>query len=242
MLLTDEDRADDLILSIADMFQDCAIVIVRSKESTTNVDTIVYVDSEGNDQSVTIYGYYYYTMRYSDTLDSVAAKLLHNPDMGTILAYYNGIEQEADIPPGTRIKIPRFSSDDIAGNAIYAPPGDIDTYGRDIKIGADGGIALEGADTATIKGSDNLNQGIAMRLATAANKRLRLVSYGIRNAIGDPMAISSYLRGTIEQTISANPRIAEVNGITFRGSGDSLYINIEYTDINGTKATTQTSI
>ena len=88
-------------------------------------------------------------------------------------------------------------------------------------------------DIKTIDGRDNLTQAIALRLTTASKKRIRLASYGIRSTIGDPIAVESYLSGSIEQTIKMDPRVAEVNELTFRGNRDQLMLEVVYTDING---------
>ena len=47
------------------------------------------------------------------------------------------------------------------------------------------------------------------------------------------MAIQSYLTGSIEQTIQADPRISKIEEIAFRGDGDVLHLEVVYTDING---------
>ena len=58
-----------------------------------------------------------------------------------------------------------------------------------------------------------------MRLTRASVKRIRLASYGIRSNIGDTLAVESYLTSSIEQTIKADPRISEVEELSFRGDG-----------------------
>ena len=118
-------------------------------------------------------------------------------------------------------------------NKIYAEPDKQENYGTDIEIDTDGDFALLDGDIKTIDGRDNLTQAIALRLTTASKKRIRLASYGIRSTIGDPIAVESYLSGSIEQTIKMDPRVAEVNELTFRGNRDQLMLEVVYTDING---------
>jgi hypothetical protein len=49
------------------------------------------------------------------------------------------------------------------------------------------------------------------------------------------MAINSYLLGSIEQTVKEDPRIERIDDIYFEGQGDTLFITITYTDINGNR-------
>jgi hypothetical protein len=111
-----------------------------------------------------------------------------------------------------------------------------ENYGRDIFIGEDGDFAVSvSGDFAAISGPDNLFQAINNRLTTAVEKRIRIGVYGIRATIGDPMAIDSYLLGSIERTINEDPRIDRIEDITFEGRGDALFITVTYIDINGNK-------
>lgn len=47
---------------------------------------------------------------------------------------------------------------------------------------------------------------------------------------------------SIEQTVSADPRVKSVDRIAVRGDGDKLYINLEYTDINAAKNSMEVAI
>ena len=238
-MMTDEeideiDRKDTLTDYISQL-EDCACMIAAlGKERQTNEMSVVYVDDDGNDASLTVYDFYYHTWKSTDTLDKLANDLLGNADYGTAIAYFNGIENESDIEAGTKIKIPVLSEDAAsANNRIYAAPEKQENYGSDMTLNDEGDLAVKGGDIATVSGKENLTQAIALRLTTAAQKRIRLSAYGIRSSIGEPMAIESYLTGSIEQTIKADPRISEVDEITFKGDGDTLRLEVKYTDING---------
>lgn len=76
-----------------------------------------------------------------------------------------------------------------------------------------------------------------LRLTTASENRIRLTSYGIRSAIGDTMAMRSYLLSSIEQTVKADPRIKDIEEISFKGNKSALELEIVYTDINGNDGT-----
>ena len=86
-------------------------------------------------------------------------------------------------------------------------------------------------------GRKNLSQALALRLTQASKKRIRLAAYGIRSAIGEPMALESYLTASIEQTVKADPRVSSVEAIKVVGDGDILRISVIYTDINGNEGT-----
>jgi len=232
--MTDNDKEDLLTDYVSQLEENACICVALSKEKQTNAVAVVYVDSDGNDATVTVYDFTYYTWKSSDTFDSLANTLLGSPDYGTVIAYFNGVANESELESGTKIKIPVLSEDSSnTNNRIYAEPEKQENYGIDIKINDDGDFDLTVGDIKTVEGRDNLTQAIALRLTTASNKRIRLSAYGIRSTIGDPVAVESYLSGSIEQTISADPRVSEVNELTFEGDGDKLKLGVVYTDING---------
>lgn len=234
--MTDIDKSDYIIDNMADMTDaiNCLGTIAKQKE--VNTEHIVFVDDNGNDSSVIVYGFYYYTWLSTDTLDSVASRLLHNASYGTLIAYYNNIKNEASIVAGTRLKVPQLQeTKNSSDNKIYAPPDMQDSYGIDIAIDDNGDIGIQGSDTATISGVDNLTQALCLRLSTASNKRVRLTAYGIRQTIGDLTSVQSYLLSSIEQTLKQDPRVKEINNISLTGKKDALYINVAYIDINNNK-------
>lgn len=232
--MTETDREDLLTDYIAQLKENACITVALAKEKHTNAIVVVYVDSDGNDVTLTVYDFRYYTWKSTDTFDKLATDLLGNSDYGTVIAYFNGIANESSLEAGTKIKIPVLTEDSSnVNNRIYAEPEKQENYGTDIKISDTGDFDFSGGDIKTVNGRDNLTQAIALRLTAASNSRIRLSSYGIRATIGDPIAVESYLSGSIEQTIKADPRIAKVNELTFEGDGDKLKLEVVYTDING---------
>lgn len=230
----DNDTLDDMTDALAQLKEKACISLALAKEKQTNIEQVIYVDEDGNDAVISVYGFRYHAWKSTDTLDLLASEYLGDADYASVIAYFNGIKNEAAIEAGTKIKIPELTeSQASAGNRIYAEPEKQDTYGADIKIGDGGDLDVFAGDLKTISGKENLTQGIFMRLATASGKRLRLASYGIRAAIGDTLAIESYLTSAITQTVQADPRIDSLDEITIEGEGDSLRVAISYTDING---------
>lgn len=234
--MTDNDREDLLTDYIAQMEEAACKIVAISKERQSNAEIVVYPDSDGNDKTAEVYDCRIYSWKNKDTFDKLAADYMGSADYGTLIAYYNKIANESEIEAGTTIKIPILSeSEENGNNRIYAEPDKWNNYGSDIMLDDEGDIAVSHGDIAEISGGDNLAQAIVNRLTTASSKRIRLGTYGIRSNIGDPIAVESYLISTIEQTIKADPRIREIDEITFKGAGDKLILELSYTDINGNK-------
>lgn len=232
--MTEHDKQDILTDSCGAMIENACKMVAMSKEHQTNVTTVIYVDSEGNDKAAFVYDFYFHTWKSSDTFDRLATDLLGDANLGTLIAYFNKIAVESEIKTGTKIKIPVLEeTPNIQGNRIYAIPEKQENYGIDIKIDDNGEFCTRNGDFDFINGQDNLSQALMLRLTTASDKRIRLASYGIRSAIGDTMAMRSYLFSSIEQTVMADPRIKEIEEISFKGNKSSLAISVEYTDISG---------
>lgn len=223
---------------IADTADKCAKFVEAAKSAQANVAQVILVDADGNDTTLSVYGHRVYTWKSGDTMDKLANRFLGDADYAPFLAYYNELAVESEIETGTQIKIPMLTQNATdTRNKIYAEPQARDNYGVDMALDDDGEFVTEGGDFATVGGADNLAQALSVRLTTASANRLRLTSYGIRSATGDTMALQSYLLGSIEQTVLADPRVESVESITLEGAGDSLSIKIVYTDINGAQNT-----
>ncbi len=232
--MTDNDKQDLLTDYLSQLEDNACITVALAKEMQTNAVAVIYVGPDGNDKTITVYDFKYHIWKSTDTFDKLANDYLGNPDYGTVIAYFNSVANESELEAGMKIKIPVLTEDSSnTNNKIYAEPDKQENYGTDIELDTDGDFALLDGDIKTITGRDNLTQAIALRLTTASKKRIRLASYGIRSTIGDPVAVESYLTGSIEQSLKADPRIAEVNELVFKGDGDQLKLEVVYTDING---------
>jgi hypothetical protein len=233
MIETENDKMDAIVLLTNQLVDQACRAMALSKEKQTNVETVIYVDDDGNDVAVSAYDYKTVQMTSSTTFDKLAQDEFGDPSLGTMLAYYNKIQNEHAVPAGTSLRIPvLIRADQNLNNRIYAPPELQDNYGRDIALTDSGGFGVDRGDFAVVKGPENLHQAIANRLTTASGKRIRVGAYGLRNSIGDPIAIKSYLLGSIEQTLKEDPRIARIDEIFCEGKGDKLYITVTFTDIN----------
>ena len=234
--MTENDRQDLITENLSLMADAACKMVAKAKEKQGNAKAVVYVDNDGNDAVAYVYDFTMYTWKSNDTFDKLARDYLGDANLGTLLAYYNEIAVESEVESGTRIKMPILTETQAnQNNMIYAEPDRQDNYGIDIAINDSGEFEIKGGDFGTVDGSDNLAQAIGLRLTTASQKRIRLNSYGIKNTIGDPMAIKSYLTSSIDQTIRADPRIKEIEEISYesKNKGDDLQIDVTYTDING---------
>jgi hypothetical protein len=234
VLETENDKNDILADLMNQLYDQACRVVAISKEKQTNIECVIYVDNNGNDAIAYVYDYKTVQMTSTTTFDKLALDYLGDPDMGPVISYYNQIQFEHKIPAGTDIKIPVLTKNNInQNNRIYATPQMQDNYGRDLKIGDNGDFATLNGDLTDISGADNLLQATNNRLATAAEKRIRIGVYGIRATIGDPMAVNSYLMGSIERTMKEDPRIERIEDISFEGRGDALFLTVIFIDING---------
>jgi len=233
MIETENDKKDALVLLTNQLTDLACRAVALAKEKQTNIETVIYVDNEGNDAVANVYDYKTMKMTSSTTFDKLAQEEYGDPSLGTLIAYYNKIQNEHTVEAGRTLKIPVLNVHDRnLNNRIYAPPELQDCYGRDFAINDSGGLKIEYGDFATVRGPQNLHQSTANRLTTAHGKRIRVGSYGVRNSTGDPMAVNGYLMASIERTLNEDPRIARVDEIQFEGKKDKLYISVTYTDIN----------
>lgn len=240
--MTGEDTADTMIAALDEVNDAVNAVITMAKEKRSNATQVVYVDEDGDDATAVVYGYSTYVWKSGDSLDTLSSKLLGDPNLGTLLSYYNKINDEHSLKAGTTLKIPALS-DTTVTDAIYAPSEKQDSYGVDLAVDDDGDLSVDAkGDAATIAGEKNLLQAIMLRLTSAMGKRIRLVSYGIRSSIGDNKALGSYLTSSIQETVKADPRIKDVEGLRFRGDGDKLFISLTYTDIEGKTGVAEAAI
>ena len=238
----------DTINSIAGQAEDDAGTVAAGGKSGVPDITIGSGDAEQDSDPVvnangrflcsrvsTVYGDTPVTVTSETTFESVAAKYLGSADKAADIATYNGVASINDVEPGDTLFVPVFEQTEaVQNNLIYALKEDADNYGKDIGLDEDGNIRIsQTGDFLLVDGADNLSQAILMRLRESVDARIRLSTYGIKNTVADPVAGVSYLISSIEMTVSADPRVSGVEEIRFSGAGDNLYVEIDYTDING---------
>ena len=198
-------------------------------------------DSDTNNSTETsiviTYGATPYTVKTSDTWDSLSKKFYGDASYGQIIATYNAAKK-LDLTVGSSILIPILNENEgnsFNKNKLYLDLGVHDNYGADLRI-KDDDLFFANGDVTIIDGKSNLNQAITDRLTSKVSSNIRRFMYGISSAVGNVQESSKiYILSSIQQTLAQEPRILEVNRISYQGSGDTLYIKIEYTDINGAK-------
>ena len=194
----------------------------------------------GDPQIVKSYGFTSITLKDTDSLESIAAGYLGDPDKAIDIATYNNVASLSDLKPGTTIKIPiTMRTAKMTNNLIFARRGDRDNYGRDIMLTDEGFIVISNTgDYQVTSGVQNLSQAVLLRLRESKAKRIRINTYGIRNNISDPAAGRAYIMSSIKLTVSSDPRVASVDKIEFKGEEDYLDIVVYYHDINNTNSKT----
>lgn len=211
------------------------------KNYSNIIGLCVLPGSDSTDDKVILnYGYKQKVVTASDTWDSLAETYYQNPSLGSLIALYNGLDNNNEkLIPGNTIRIPVISKIDSNrnDNQIYTDPDNTDNYGTDILINSDGDFAISQNDTKLISGTKNLAQAINSRLQTGLGARIHLTTYGIQGTIGGASLIQNYIISSVRQTVLMDPRVKSVDRITFKGKGDSIFINVTYTDINNVEQT-----
>lgn len=193
-----------------------------------------------DDQVILNYGYKQKVVTAADTWDSLAETYYQNPLLGSLIALYNGLNDNKEkLVPGNTIRIPIISKIDSnrSDNQIYTDPDNTDNYGTDILINSDGDFAISQNDVKLVSGTKNLAQAVNSRLQTGLGSRIQLTAYGIQGTIGSASLVQNYIISSVRQTLLIDPRVKTVDRITFKGKGDSIYINVTYIDINNVEQT-----
>ena len=121
MIETENDKIDAITLLANRLVDQACRALALAKEKQTNVEAIVYVDDEGNDALAYAYDYKTAKMTSSMTLDKLAQEEYGDPSLGTLLAYYNKIQNEHTVPAGAQIRVPVLARQSAnLNNRIYA--------------------------------------------------------------------------------------------------------------------------
>ena len=194
----------------------------------------------GEPQLILSYGHSSITLKDTDNFESLANEYLGNPDRAIDIATFNGVASLSDLEPGDVIRIPITTQTvKMSNNLIFARREDRDNYGRDILINDDGFIITSNTgDYELSLGVHNLTQAVLLRLRESVAKRIRIITYGIRNNVTDPAAGVAYVLSSIKQTISSDPRVANIDDIWFSARGDALDVRVIYHDTNNAKSET----
>jgi hypothetical protein len=234
MLTFDNDAKDAVLLSAHKAVAALKMAAALAKSESENKESAVCVMEDGSERAYNVYGYHEYFFKAGDSLEHIAAREYGDAGLWVLLAAYNGIQTEGEVSAGRALRLPVIIEKERAARSrVLRSAGDTDAYGRDIRLGVGGGIESDLGDLGALGGPENLRQAIALRLGTAAGRRLRIGAYGVRFDVGDPMAVSSYLLGSIEQTMKEEPRVKRVTDIQLNGKGDALEVTVYYQDAIG---------
>jgi len=227
----------DSVNTMLDRAENAACGLAAAAKSAEVPDvTVGNPDPVTGEQGLVLsYGYTTVTLKSTDTLESLAAGHLGDPDLAIDIATFNGVASLDDLRPGDTVRIPiTRRTESVTDNRVYARRGDRDNYGRDIRLTDDGRItASVSGDYALVGGARNLAQAVLLRLRESVARRIRLNAYGIRKSVADPTAGVAYVLSSIGLTVSGDPRVASVDDIRFLGERDFLNVEVTYSDING---------
>lgn len=235
---TYEELADSVTTSFHEVLEGSNDIEATMKK-TNLPEVLINTDQNGNDYPVVGYGSKAYILKDGDSIEEISYKSYGSTDYVPMLEMYNDLSDD-ELEPGKEFRIPILEpqSKDFNNN-IYETK---DNIGTDIQLTEDGDIAVFGGDFKKISGDENLQQAIEVRLSAYMGANVRNILYGLRNSIGDNQSSNAYLLSSLEQTLAEEPRIAEVNSISYVGRGDSLYITIDYTNINNVRSVYQGEI
>ena len=193
----------------------------------------------GENRSITTYGTKIALITDGMNFEKLAQEHYGDSSKAYIIASANSASSMSDLISrnGKYVLIPVLKRGEANfENQIIGLSGQRDSYGKDIALDDYGHILLNesGTDFKFVSGKKNLSQSILMRLQENTSKRVRLQLYGIKTSIPDSeQAGSAYILSSIIQTLNQEPRIKELKGVSFKGEGDSLKIDVDYTDIGG---------
>lgn len=169
-----------------------------------------------------------YVVRAGDTLQSIAGRQLGDRSRWTEIAEMNGMSG-ADVSPdgapligGAILLVPAPDGADITG----LNPSDL--YGTDLLITDDGDLAILGdnQDVQLRRGSDNLRQGLRLRLLTVQGGNATFPDHGLPQTIGEAGTTERVAEVAVEaqDQFIADQRIEEVTDIVVDDQGDRIIV------------------
>lgn len=229
-----QEAKDSLQLVADDLDKNANAVAEKVKQNVQNIGiAIIPGNDTTNDVTVTTYGFKTQVVKNGDTWDRLALNYLGDSNYSILLSVYNASLGIKDLTTGVNIQIPLLEpSENNLNNKIYSTPDNRDNYGKDILI-KNKDFGIEQNDFAVAEGTASLGQAIKNRLTTTIGGRVRVTSYGLKKMVGESSLVESYIMSSINQTLEQEPRIKNIEKVNFVGKGESLSIDILYTDING---------
>lgn len=182
-----------------------------------------------DDEVIQTHGFKEKIVKENETFDAIAAEVYGKPELGVLIQMYN---QKETLNAGDSIFIPILNKTEntASNNKVYNNPKDYDIYGTDINF--QDNMTFVNGDFNLISKKENLDQAISSRLTTILNSRVRNLVYGIQSEVGNSTMSSNYVLASIKKTLEEEPRIKEIENITFRSENGKLNIQVGYKDIN----------
>ena len=106
--------------------------------------------------------------------------------------------------------------------------------GRDAMVDDDGRFVISGNDYALTQGEETILQAVSFRLSEKKGRQVRDGSFGIVAQIGDALSGETpfeFLSVSLAETLVQDPRITDVYGLRFKGSGDSIQQEFKFDTI-----------
>ena len=222
-----KDNIDYIVLKISDNINE---LVAKVKESESQNYAVIPGNDEDNDTVVPFSSFQNRTISDSDSYDSLSKEIYGTTYYASLIANFN---KKTKLQAGDVIHIPVFEKIERLNN-IFNKPGDYDNYGVDIST-TDGVLKIESDDLKQIDGVGNLSQAIINRLSTVINSRIRQEIYGIRSAVGSVDVAQNYILASIEETLKREPRIKEIEQISFTTENEQIFITVNYIDVNNNK-------
>jgi hypothetical protein len=225
------DDYNQIALALNETQRIAAQIVGFGKSQNANSETNVSVDGK----NITIYGTKSISIPAETTLERVAVEQYGDATKNTLLATYNGLTDN-ELTTGMELQIPIISKSVTGLDNLIFSWDQNSSLGTDIQIGTDNELVFsESGDFALILNEANLVQAINLRLNETLGSRLRLTTYGLKNAVGsagDNSAPIAYIITNLTDTLKQDPRIKTVENIKIRGQGDSLNLSFDAKTIN----------
>jgi len=183
--------------------------------------------------------YSVYITRTGDTLLRLAKRVLGDASQWGILARLNNFEdahthENGVLAPGTRLLLPTSLSPN--DQAVVGAESTDALLGRDLAVNFQtGDLILQGEDLAIRKGTQNLEQALAIRLLTRKGTLVLFPDYGLPIApgIGMTSRIAAYAGLHCKEQILRDPRVSEIGDIEVQDEGDKISVFMTIVPING---------
>ena len=212
---------------------------IRGDEGTHGMSVGSSNNAIDNKEQITkVYGAKACPIEDGESFESIAISEWGDVSKAPLLAKINDASSMAELKTQgkDRIIIPVLTPPATGvDNKIIGFSWQRDDYGVDIALDDKGCMHFnkEGTDFELIGGKDNLAQAILDRLKESVKKRVLQQYYGIISTLPDGPLGNAYILTSIIQTLKMEPRIKDILGVSFKGAGDSLWIEIHYIDIGG---------